>query len=67
METGDVGTESVDEQLGSPGFTLEKGWLAGVALGFVVIVAMVLRNASRKRQNEAPEVGSGGWPSSVPT
>jgi hypothetical protein len=30
--------ESVDEQLGSPGFTLEAGWVLGVVIGFVLIV-----------------------------
>jgi hypothetical protein len=56
METDDEVTESIDQQLGSPGFTFEKGWLAGIVLGLVTIVVVVVRRANRKRDNEGPEV-----------
>lgn len=36
---------TADEQLGSPGFSFEMGWLAGVVLGTLVIIAVVRRRA----------------------
>ncbi len=64
METADEGTDtgSLDEQLGSPGFTFEKGWLGGIILGFVAIVVMVRRGARRRRDNGAPGAGPAGEP-----
>jgi len=38
MQIEDAGPMTADEQLGSPGWTFEKGWLVGVALGLVALV-----------------------------
>ena len=38
----------VDEQLGSPGWTFEKGWLAGVVLGLTAIVVAGRRHGRRR-------------------
>ena len=44
-------TLSLDEQLpGSPGLTLEAGWLTGVFLGFAVVVVVVHRRTRRRRR-----------------
>ena len=40
---------SLDEQLGSPGLTLEAGWLTGVFLGFAAVVVLVRRTRRRRR------------------
>ncbi len=66
MEAEVEGAGSIDEQLGSPGSTFEKGWLAGIVLGLVAIVVMVRRKANRQRGNEAPAVGPAGQQPSVP-
>ncbi len=43
-----AGSVSVDEQLGSPGWTFEKGWLAGVVVGLTVIVGAGRWRARRR-------------------
>jgi hypothetical protein len=51
MDTIDMEPQSqtTDEQLGSPGFTFELGWLAGVVLGALAIATVVRRRARRDR------------------
>jgi hypothetical protein len=39
----------MDEQLGSPGFTFELGWLIGVLLGTLLMVTAVRRRTRRNR------------------
>lgn len=46
--------QTTDEQLGSVGFSFEMGWLAGVALGTLVIVSAVRRRTRRARDSIAP-------------
>jgi hypothetical protein len=41
--------QTADEQLGSPGFSFELGWLAGVVLGALAIATVVRRRARRDR------------------
>jgi hypothetical protein len=36
---------TADEQLGSPGWTFERGWLVGVALGLIALVVLSRRRA----------------------
>ena len=48
-EEAEPDVESVDEQLGSPGWTFEKGWLAGLALGLAALVVVGRRRARRRR------------------
>jgi hypothetical protein len=45
MQIEDAGPMTADEQLGSPGWTFEKGWLVGVALGLVALVFLSRRRA----------------------
>jgi hypothetical protein len=45
MQTEDAEPMTADEQLGSPGWSFEKGWLMGVALGLVVLVFLSRRRA----------------------
>jgi hypothetical protein len=45
MQSDDTAAITVDEQLGSPGWTFEKGWLAGVVAGFLGIVLLGRRRA----------------------
>jgi hypothetical protein len=66
VDTEYEGAESVDEQLGSPAFTFEKGWLAGIVVG-LAIVLVALRRARRKRRSRTPEVGSTVCGSDVPS
>ena len=40
---------STDEQLGSPGLTLESGWVAGTLIGLAVIVLVGGRRRRRIR------------------
>jgi hypothetical protein len=40
---------STDEQLGSPGLTLESGWVAGALIGLAVIVVVGGRRRRRVR------------------
>jgi hypothetical protein len=44
--------KSVDEQLGSPGFTFEAGWVLGIVIGFVLIV-MIGHRRKRASQKSA--------------
>lgn len=39
--------QTVDQQLGSPGFSFEIGWLAGIVLGTVLILSAVRRGTRR--------------------
>lgn len=50
MDVIDEETRSgtVDEQLGSPGFSFEMGWLSGVVLGTLVIVTVIRHRAHRR-------------------
>lgn len=48
---------SLDEQLGSPGLTLEAGWLTGVFLGFAAIVVLVHRRTRRRRRADRARPG----------
>ena len=45
MQIEDAGPMTADEQLGSPGWTFEKGWLVGVALGLVALAFLSRRRA----------------------
>ena len=55
METVDSEPESVDEQLGSPGLTVESGLLLGVVLGFIVMIVIGIR-LRRRRKNSVGSV-----------
>ena len=44
---------SIDEELGSPGLSLEAGWLAGAFLGLAVVVVVVHRLTRRRRGGAA--------------
>jgi hypothetical protein len=48
MDTDEPTVGTADEQLGSPGWTFEKGWLGGVAAGFFGIVLLGRRRARRR-------------------
>ncbi len=40
---------TVDEQLGSPILAFEEGWLVGLALGSILLVAVTRRPARRTK------------------
>ncbi len=44
---------SADEQLGSPVLSFEEGWLVGLALGTLMILAIGRRRARRARRRSA--------------
>ena len=48
METDGTAVKTADEQLGSPGWTFEKGWLAGVIAGSLSIVLLARRRGRRR-------------------
>ncbi len=49
MDTTGQGFQTTDEQLDSFAFSFEKGWLAGVLLGTVAIIAALSRRNRRVR------------------
>ena len=48
MENDDTAGLTTDEQLGSPGWTFEKGWLTGVVAGVLGIALLGRRRAHRR-------------------
>ena len=60
MRVVDSEPESVDEQLGSPGLTLEIGLLLGVVLGLLVVVVMERRRRRRRKNRVQSEAGDNG-------
>ena len=50
MVTDDSMPLTTDEQLGSPGWTFEKSWLAGLVIGFAILCLTGRR--ARKRRDQ---------------
>lgn len=55
MEPDHTAARTADEQLGSPGWTFEKGWLAGVVAGLLGIVLVGRRRARRRSSRRAAQ------------
>ena len=50
-------TLSADEQLGSPGFSIEAGWLAGVCLASTAVFWFAIRRSAERRRIERSSHG----------